>query len=369
MNSSRERTLLLALSDPTPWSRELSSDCSPWATLSLPPLTVLACLALLGGIPPHALAQDVAPGQHDFSVQAPLASRSLLLDGVSVDGLVVVVGERGHILVSEDQGQSWRQANVPTQATLTGVFFHDKNLGWAVGHDAIILRTNDGGESWERLYYAPEEERPFLDVWFSDAKNGMAIGAYGLFLRTSDGGDTWSPHEIGGQDDTSDDEDDFGEGSDFHLNHMARSDTGRLYIAAEAGTIYRSDDDGETWISLPSPYPGSFFGTLPLKNDSLLLFGLRGHLFRSNDGGQAWEEMETGTEAMLTDGMRLADGTIIISGLGGALLVSQDHGESFTLRQQADRQGIASIVQADDGTLIVIGEFGVRKVSPSEYGG
>ncbi len=120
---------------------------------------------------------------------------------------------------------------------------------------------------------------------------------------------------------------------------------------------------------MPSPYPGSFFGTLPLKNDSLLLFGLRGHLFRSNDGGQAWEEMETGTEAMLTDGMRLADGTIIISGLGGALLVSQDQGESFTLRQQADRQGIASIVQADDGTLIVIGEFGVRKVSPSEYGG
>ena len=59
------------------------------------------------------------------------------------------------------------------------------------------------------------------------------------------------------------------EGSDYHLNHIARSGTGRLYIAAEAGTIYRSDDDGQTWISLPSPYHGSFFGTLPLENDSL----------------------------------------------------------------------------------------------------
>ena len=337
-------------------------------TLSLQPLIVFACLVLVVGISPRrAVAQEAAPAQPEFSVRAPLASRSLLLDGVSVDGLMVAVGERGHILLSENQGQSWRQANVPTQATLTGVFFHDKNLGWAVGHDAIILRTKDGGQNWERLYYAPEQERPFLDVWFRDAENGFAIGAYALFLMTADGGDTWSAHEIGGQDDFSEEYDDFGGGSDFHLNHIASSDTGRLYIAAEAGTIYRSDDDGETWISLPSPYQGSFFGTLPLENDSLLLFGLRGHMFRSDDAGQTWEEMETATEAMLTDGLRLSDGTIIVAGLGGTLLVSQNQGRSFTLRQQADRQGIATVLQAEGGTLIVIGEFGVRKLPPNEY--
>ncbi|MDA2929608.1 YCF48-related protein [Acidobacteria bacterium AH-259-O06] len=324
-------------------------------------------MLVVGISPRRALAQEAAPAQLEFSVRAPLASRSLLLDGVSVDGLMVAVGERGHILLSENQGQSWRQANVPTQATLTGVFFHDKNLGWAVGHDAIILRTKDGGQNWERLYYAPEQERPFLDVWFRDAKNGFAIGAYGLFLMTADGGDTWSAHEIGPQDDSSEEDDDLGEGYDFHLNHIARSGTGRLYIAAEAGTIYRSDDDGKTWVSLPSPYPGSFFGTLPLENDSLLLFGLRGHLFRSDDAGQTWQEMETATEAMLTDGLRLSDGTIIVAGLGGTLLVSQNQGRSFTLRQQADRQGIATVLQAEDGTLIVMGEFGVRKLPPNEY--
>ena len=240
-------------------------------------------------------------------------------------------------------------------------------LGWAVGHDAIILRTKDGGENWERLYYAPEEERPFLDVWFRDAENGFAIGAYGLFLTTADGGDTWSPHEIGGQDVFSDEYDEFGAGGDFHLNHIARSGAGDLYIAAEAGTIYRSDDDGETWISLPSPYRGSYFGTLPLENDSLLLFGLRGHMFRSEDAGQTWKEIETATEAMLTDGLRLADGTVMVAGLDGVLLVSRDDGRSFTLRQQADRQGIATVVEAGDGTLILIGEFGLTTLPASEY--
>ena len=61
-----------------------------------------------------------------YSVKAPFASSSLLLDGVIVDDRIVVVGERGHILISDDHGRSWSQATVPTQVTLTGVFFHDK---------------------------------------------------------------------------------------------------------------------------------------------------------------------------------------------------------------------------------------------------
>ena len=41
--------------------------------------------------------------------------------------------------------------DIPTRVTLTGVFMHDPHLGWAVGHDGIILGTRDGGESWTDL--------------------------------------------------------------------------------------------------------------------------------------------------------------------------------------------------------------------------
>jgi len=293
-----------------------------------------------------------ADATREHSIKAPLASRSLLLDGCSIDGFMVAVGERGHILISQDHGQSWRQTNVPTQATLTGVFFHDPKLGWAVGHDTTILRTSDGGENWECVYCAPENESPLLDVWFRDADNGFAIGAYGLFLVTFDGGDTWSARQVGE--------------SDYHLNHIAKSDNGKLYIAAEAGMIYRSHDDGETWVDLPSPYEGSFFGTLPLEGDTLLLFGLRGHMYRSEDAGETWEQVETKTEAMLTDGIVLGDGTILVAGLGGALLVGRSDCRSFTLRQQGDRKGTATVVQAADETLVAIGEFGVKTLHLSQ---
>ena len=318
------------------------------------PGIILALLLVVTVLP--IAAQD----DGDLSIIAPLARGSLLLDGAARDGLAVAVGERGHVLVSRDQGRTWDQKQVPTVSLLTAVYLHDGELGWAVGHDAVILRTRDGGESWERVHYAPDEERPLLDVWFRDETNGFAIGAYGFFLVTEDGGDTWTPREIAT---VEEEEDDFyGGGFEYHLNHLSNPGEGRLFIAAEAGTVYRSEDGGETWLSLPSPYEGSFFGSLPLGGDTLLLFGLRGHLYRSEDGGETWSLLESSTTAMLTDGIRLQNGTVVVAGLSGTLLVSRDGGLTFTLIQREDRLGISSILQTDDGGLILIGEGGVRRI-------
>jgi len=305
-------------------------------------VTILLALVLVGA--QMTPAQDEAAPE--FAVQAALAGRSLMLDAAAADGALVAVGGRGHILISEDGGETWQQVEVPTRAALTGVFFHDRDLGWAVGHDSVILRTTDGGTTWERVHWAPEEESPLFDAWFADADNGFAIGAYGSFYVTSDGGTTWSFEPIG--------ED------DFHLHHLARSADGRLYMAAEAGMSYRSDDGGVTWTELPSPYSGSFFATLPLDGDTLLLFGLRGHLYRSEDAGETWTELETGTVAMLTDGLRLDDGRILITGLGGVTLISEDGGHTFDLLQQSNRRGISAVVKASEDSLLLVGEFGVR---------
>lgn len=349
-----------------------------------------AYLVAVFGVPLVALyavaTEDALEGE--FSVIAPLASESMLLDATSVDGLAAVVGERGHVLLSTDGGESWRQISVSTRATLTGVYFHDRDHGWAVGHDAVILRTDDGGESWELVYSAPERNQPLLDVWFQDEQRGFAIGSYGYFLTTEDGGRTWSEQFLtaemleapGSSMDPAGesgeerewwelDEQDFSEGIDVHLNHIARSESGRLYLGAEAGAVFRSDDEGATWVALPSPYEGSFFGTLPLDGDTLLLFGLRGHLFRSEDAGLTWQPIETSTVAMLTGGLRLGDGTIIITGLAGTVLVSRDGGQSFVLYQQADRNGISTLLPGSEEALILVGEAGVRLLPRSEYSG
>jgi photosystem II stability/assembly factor-like uncharacterized protein len=306
---------------------------------------------LLAGAGAIGSAQDQKPPER--AIPARLAPRSLLLDLAKADGEVVAVGERGHILLSSDAGASWRQADVPTRATLTGVHFQGRSNGWAVGHDSVILRTTDGGASWTRVHWAPEDESPLLDVLFApDGKKGFAVGAYGSCMITSDGGATWTDQRVSEED-------------DFHLNQIARSATGRLYVAAEAGVAYRSDDGAATWTRLETPYEGSFFGVLPLEGDAVLLFGLRGHMFRSEDAGANWTPIETGTAVMLNGGVQLGDGRIVIVGLGGTVLISEDGGRSFAIRQQASRGGIQAVVEARNGQLVLAGEFGVRQLPVS----
>ena len=290
-------------------------------------------------------------------------------DGQVIGGKIIVVGERGHILISEDDGKSWQQQPVPTRVTLTSVFFTDPANGWAAGHDSMILRTSDGGRHWHEVYSDPGDERPILDLWFRDAMHGYAIGAYGLFLMTHDAGKSWQHVAFNPATlilDNMHQEDPWAEEEevwvDFHLNQISATENGRILIAAEAGNIYRSDDGGRSWLSLPSPYEGSFYGSLSLGYGKVLLFGLRGHLFLSNNTGNSWTSLVSNTQATLNDGVRLRDGRIVLGGLAGTLLISEDQGQSFKLHAQADRAGIARVLQANDGALILIGETGVKRL-------
>jgi photosystem II stability/assembly factor-like uncharacterized protein len=353
-----------------------------WVGVGASAAAILCASGLAAG------AEDPADPVAQPAYQAPLAHRALLLDGARAGGVIVAVGERGIALASHDDGQSWTQGEVPVRSTLTGVHMHDDKLGWAVGHDAVILRTRDGGATWELLDYQPDELTPLLDVWFADATRGYAVGAYGKFLATSDGGDTWEPRDFvappaaepAGQPGAvqADAELEMGEGDeeeiwedtegplDYHMNQIVATPEGRLYIAGEAGHIFRSDDGGETWVTLPSPYDGSFFAVLPLGGESLLAVGLRGHVFRSDDGGTTWAEIESGTTATLTSGLRLDENTVLVGGLAGTLLESRDGGRTFTLHERPDRLGTSVLMTAGGGHLLLVGEGGARRMTIAE---
>ena len=63
---------------------------------------------------------------------------------------LVAVGERGRIILSDDNGVTWRQVHSPTSVTLTHVTFATPVDGWAVGGMGIVLHSADGGLSWTK---------------------------------------------------------------------------------------------------------------------------------------------------------------------------------------------------------------------------
>lgn len=237
----------------------------------------------------------------------PLADEALLLSVTDLGDALIAVGERGHVLKSEDQGQSWRQIeNVPVNILLTKVFSVNQSV-WAVGHDTTVIHSGDGGETWEVQFFDPERQLPLLSVYFLDEQNGFAIGAYGTILITGDGGQNW-------QDELIHDE------LDYHLNDITLANDGNLYIAGEAGYGFVSADRGETWEAIELPYPGSMFGVIALQNE-VLMFGLRGHVLSSQDQGVSWQMIPNKNLSSLFGGDKINENSAMFVGANGARIV------------------------------------------------
>jgi photosystem II stability/assembly factor-like uncharacterized protein len=204
-----------------------------------------------------------------------------------------------------------------------------------------VLRSYYCGLTWARKRVVlfdrdnpdPRNGAPLLDVLFTDVDHGFAVGAYATLLRTDDGGESWNyvdilnrgtaaapTEEELAQDAVApslDDESwnfnaadlDLDEETDPHLNGIARTGNGNLFIVAERGAAFRSTDGGSSWQRIQLPYEGSMFGVIGGSGDHVLCFGLRGNVYESNDLGSTWTKRETGTELSLMggDGCRWLD--------------------------------------------------------------
>jgi hypothetical protein len=135
-------------------------------------------------------------------------------------------------------------------------------------------------------------------------------------------------------------------------------------MVAESGTLARSDDGGETWIALESPYTGSYFAALTTKDGALLAFGMRGNIYRSTDVGATWQKADIATTASLMSGKQLSDGRILLVGNAGLLADSHDDGRSFELHWSPLGKGFSALVEVPDG-VILVGEAGVTRLDPA----
>jgi len=276
---------------------------------------------------------------------------ALLLDTQRTGQRLVAVGEHGYIFISDNEGGIWRQAPTATDATLTSVAFADGQLGLAVGHDATILRSADGGNSWKEVFRDPQQLRPLLKVMFDGTQRAIAIGAYGAFFESLDGGVTWAERQIT-------------EG-DRHFNALARLADGTLLLAGEAGTLLRSTDGGTQWEKLASPYTGSFFGLLPLAQGGVLAFGMRGNIFRSEDRGTSWQAAVADNNGNALFGGLANAGLVVLVGQNGTVLVSRDDGRTFTRVATRASRALTAVVrpQGNEEAILVFGDGGVTRLA------
>jgi photosystem II stability/assembly factor-like uncharacterized protein len=349
-------------------------------TLKLRPMLVALALAA----PMAAMAASYQDVLNTPARQSALAPKALLNGLARAGERVVAVGQRGHIVYSDDVGQTWQQAKVPVSSDLVAVNFPTATQGWAVGHDGVVLHSSDAGATWVKqldgrlageamlAYYTaqaekgalgtPDEaaklvdearriaaqgaENPFLDVWFADEKTGFVVGAFNLIFRTDDGGKTWEPwyHRTDNP-------------NRLHL-YGIRGFGAQTYVVGEQGLVLRLDGAGHRFAAVETPYKGTYFGLAGSK-DAVVVFGLRGHAFRSQDGGKTWNKIETGVQDGLTAGTGGGDRLVLVSQAGN-VLVSKDAGQSFAPVKMDKAAPASAVLSLGQNALVIAGPRGVR---------
>lgn len=367
--------------------------CSQWR-LRCFVVAALASMALHATAAPRAQG---APSEVDLlnipSTTTHRGERRLLLQLAAAGSRLVAVGQGGLIIRSNDGGKSWQQSKTPASVLLTGVTFVNERKGWAVGHDGLILSTQDGGSTWVRqfdgeqanaqmlaaarraigqLNAAPgrgqEFERrleqaetrladaesaseagpslPLLGVAFISSTTGYAVGAFGQAFETQDGGVTWTYFG-----------DRIGNNDGLHLNAVGVLPNGDMFIAGEAGRLFRSLDRGRTWQAADTGYGGHLYGVLAGSGAVRIAYGFKGHVFRSTDGGSHWVEIKVPVARTLVDGFSNAQGLWLLA-QDGRLLHSTDDGLSFALSTMLPGGYLAGVLPIGSD-LITVGVHGI----------
>lgn len=319
--------------------------------------------------------QPAAPNTPIPALTAPKAADNRLIDLAHAATALVAVGQHGVILRSTD-GKHWEQRPAPVSAMLTRLRFTDAQHGWALGYDATILHSGDGGANWTLRHRDPSA-RALYDLAFTDAQHGLAIGGYGQMLETDDGGQRWRTRDnalaqLG-----------------MHLNAIVRLGNGTLLVVGERGLIARSSDAGTTWSLLDSPYAGSLFGALPHGERGVLVYGMRGHVYASEDPSAApiidfatwdpyaratvsdsarlaalgWRKLDSPVAESLFGATPLADGGALLVGVNGTALRLDRAGALSAIKTPA-AETLSNVI-VDRGRLLACGRRGISDLGPA----
>jgi photosystem II stability/assembly factor-like uncharacterized protein len=258
-----------------------------------------------------------------------------------------VAGSGGTLLETIDGGATWKKVSASTGETLRDVFFIDDHTGWLVAERDVyklktndearsyLLRTGDGGLTWQPVYLAGTDANARLvRVIFADPANGWVFGETGTVFVTRDGGAHWAPQPAP---------------TKHLLLGGAFFDSSRLWLVGAGATIIHTSNSGVTWqtgvlrdktsVRLnAASFVGDRFGCA---------VGSAGQIFMSSDGGRTWSPQRSNVDAELSDVRFINANEGWAAGANGTLLRTVNGGRQWFTEATGTSAGLNRLFFAD----------------------
>jgi photosystem II stability/assembly factor-like uncharacterized protein len=269
-----------------------------------------------------------------------------------------VIGDRGIIHATQDNGLEWFSQNPRINDNLNDVFFRTRDEGWLVSSSLTgsrIMKTVDGGETWELVYQlqppagAGKNDVPLLySVAFPGKKQGWVVGTEGRILHSEDGGRTWREQESGAQDE---------------LVHVKFANDKRGWVVGSKGTILFTDDGGRTWERQTSGTNNHLYHIEARGKDTAWVVGDKGTVLRTTNAGLSWERVVVDTTQNLLNVAFANNKNGWIIGWNGIILRSADGGKTWVEQESGTRVHLYGISASKKEVWVVGAEGMVLKYS------
>lgn len=238
--------------------------------------------------------------------QNPLPQGNPLNDIAVIDNnIAYAVGYWGTIIKTTDGGFTWNEKSLLIHNKLNSVYFLNENIGWAVGDTGSIIKTIDGGENWTILNSGTQQK--LNEVYFINENRGFVLGDWNIFLVSDDGGVNWAPVQHNEA------------SSNFYDIVFINDSIG--WVSGGMASILKTVDGGDNWIRQYEPHNWElteidFVGDLngwavhPYPNARIL---------RTTDGGMNWDVQLLNIDNAYVNDLDFIDSNVgfFVGGIGG----------------------------------------------------
>ncbi|MCY7377091.1 MAG: hypothetical protein LH472_14115 [Pyrinomonadaceae bacterium] len=247
-----------------------------------------------------------------------------------------IAGDKGYFAQTRNGGRTWTKQFIYTEEDINEIYFRNENNGYVVAGKKMFL-TDDAGRSWREIkIYDPKNFRnatpEFLSVRFADKKRGLIVGSLinkddeivdSLVMRTDDGGETWARIIVPSKLEL------------FHLDFVSSS---RGWIVGDKGLILATEDGGINWRKQDSGTANTLFNVDFRDASEGYAVGGKGTILRTENGGESWEAVKTSfpNTFLRVDFADDKNGWIV--GYGGTILRSSDKGKTWLKQESATKE-------------------------------
>jgi photosystem II stability/assembly factor-like uncharacterized protein len=249
-----------------------------------------------------------------------------------------IAGDSGYLASTADGGRSWTKVPLGTIEDINEIYFRNENNGYLVAGKKMFM-TRDAGKTWQetQIYKSGDFRNAvpeFLSIRFADKKRGFVIGSLlnkadqvidSVVMRTEDGGETWQRVPVP---------------SKRELFHLDFNGSLHGWIVGDKGLILATEDGGANWTIQNSGVTRALFNVDFRDDYNGYTVGGGGTILRTEDGGKTWERVIT-TYTETFKRIDFADdknGWIV--GHGGSILRSSDRGKSWVRQDSHTREDL-----------------------------